>query len=80
MKLPREVRISIRPDGTVEVVTHGFKGDSCLALAELFEKALAPPPSPEGQAAEIVRALLPEYYQSDASEKQREAAGHDGAS
>ena len=67
MKLPREVQINIRPDGTVEVVTHGFKGRSCVDLTKLFEAAVA---GPEGDrdVNDVVQTLQPEYYQQDESE------------
>lgn len=32
----REYDITITPDGTVEVVTHGFKGKRCLDAAKVF--------------------------------------------
>ena len=60
MKLPREVKIQIRPDGKVEIETLGFVGESCVKLSEVFERALASrgPDSDE----RIVRDLKPEYY------------------
>ena len=41
MKLPREVKIRIRPDGKVEIATVGFVGESCVKLSEILERALA---------------------------------------
>ena len=61
MKLPREVRIRVRPDGKVEIETHGFVGESCLKVSDLIEKALVG----DGPDADdrIERELKPEYYQ-----------------
>jgi hypothetical protein len=60
MKLPREVKIRIRPDGKVEVRTHGFVGESCVNLSKVLEQALAG--GAPGDEERIVRELLPEYY------------------
>lgn len=60
MKLPREVKIRIRPDGKVEVETHGFVGESCVNLSKVLEKALAGD-GPDGDER-IARELQPEYY------------------
>lgn len=63
MKLPREVKIRIRTDGTVQVETHGFIGESCVDLSKVFEKALA------GDGADgderVTRDIQPEYYHQD---------------
>lgn len=61
MKLPREVKIRIRPDGKVEVETHGFVGESCLKVSDVIEKALAGG-GPDADDR-IERELKPEYYQ-----------------
>ena len=60
MKLPREVKIRIRPDGKVEVQTHGFVRESCVNLSKVLEKALAG--AAPGDEERVVRELLPEYY------------------
>jgi hypothetical protein len=35
-----EIRLVIRPDGTVELSTHGLKGEDCLAETKELERAL----------------------------------------
>jgi hypothetical protein len=60
MKLPREVKIRIRPDGKVEIATVGFVGESCVKLSEILERALAG--SGPGDEARVARELRPEYY------------------
>ncbi|HEU4382514.1 MAG TPA: DUF2997 domain-containing protein [Anaeromyxobacteraceae bacterium] len=35
-----EIVVTIAPDGTVKLETHGLKGQSCLAETEAVEKAL----------------------------------------
>ena len=60
MKLPREVKIRIRPDGKVEVQTHGFVGESCVDLSKVLEQALAG--AGPGDEDRVARELLPEYY------------------
>jgi len=32
-----EIVIRLRPDGTIEAVTHGLKGDACLPYIETLE-------------------------------------------
>ena len=57
MKLPREVEIRIQKDGRVEIVTHGFKGSSCVELSEYLEKQIA-----GDDPQDVQRELQPEYY------------------
>ena len=63
MKISREVRVRILPDGKVEVETHGFRGESCVQLSKVLERALAG----DGPDADdrVSRELQPEYYQQD---------------
>jgi len=35
-----EIVVTIAPDGTVRLETHGLKGQSCVAETEALEKAL----------------------------------------
>ncbi len=35
-----EIVVTIAPDGTVKLETHGLKGQACLAETEALEKAL----------------------------------------
>ena len=60
MKLPREVKIRIRPDGKVEIETLGFVGESCVKLSQILESALADPDP--GDQERVSRELKPEYY------------------
>lgn len=36
----KELEITIKPDGEVEIVTHGFKGQSCLDAVAPFQAVL----------------------------------------
>jgi hypothetical protein len=63
MRLPRNVKISIRPDGRVEVETHGFVGESCVDLSKALEQALAGDIGPDDDR--VSRELRPEYYLRD---------------
>jgi hypothetical protein len=35
-----EIEMLIKPDGTIEMVTHGLKGASCMTETDAIEKAL----------------------------------------
>ena len=35
-----EMEVRIRPDGTVELVTHGLKGETCLEETKSLESAI----------------------------------------
>jgi hypothetical protein len=63
MKLPREVKLRIRPDGSVELETFGFIGKSCAELSDFLEKALA---GDDSSSEAVVRDLKAEYYIEDA--------------
>ena len=62
MKLPREVKILIRPDGTVEIETFGFAGASCVDLSAVLEAAFT---DPDGEASQVERNLKPECFISE---------------
>ena len=34
----RELEITITPEGDVQVITHGFKGEECLEAVKPFEE------------------------------------------
>lgn len=37
---PKEIDVTIRPDGEVEIHVQGFKGKACLEVAKAFEKVV----------------------------------------
>ncbi len=50
----RELEITISPDGEVQIVTHGFKGEECLEAVKPFE----------GEVGIVKRReLTSEYYE-----------------
>ena len=59
MKLPREVKIRVRPDGKVEVETFGFVGSSCAELSEYLERLLA---GERPQSDDVQREMKVDYY------------------
>ena len=36
-----EIVVRLRPDGTIEAVTHGLKGDECLPYVDAMEQLTA---------------------------------------
>lgn len=52
----KELEITIGPDGNLEILTHGFKGRSCLEAVRPFEQAL-------GEVTH--RELTGEYYERE---------------
>jgi hypothetical protein len=54
-----EIEVTLTPDGEVRIVTHGLKGQSCLAETEALEKVLG-----EVRAREKTAEF---YHQSQAS-------------
>ncbi len=52
----KELEITINPDGEVEILTHGFKGKSCLNAVAPFEAVL-------GELNQ--RELTSEYYEQE---------------
>jgi hypothetical protein len=53
-----EIEVTLTPDGEVRIVTHGLKGQACLAETDALEKALGEVRSREKTA---------EYYQQSSS-------------
>jgi hypothetical protein len=51
-----ELEISIAPDGTVKIVTHGLRGESCVHETQALEKAIG---------SVTNREKTREYYQKD---------------
>lgn len=50
----KELEITIGPDGRVQIVTHGFKGEECLEAVKPFE----------GEVGVVTRReLTSEYYE-----------------
>ena len=58
----KEVTITIRPDGTVELETHGFTGESCVEVSKAFEKALI---GNDDTGGHVQRRLKSDYYQRE---------------
>jgi acylphosphatase len=71
MKLPREVKIRVRPDGKVEVETFGFVGSSCAELSEYLERLLA---GERPQSDDVQREMKVDYY---LAEEQQELGQED---
>ena len=53
-----EIEVTLSPEGEVRLVTHGLKGQSCLAETEALEKALG---------AVTRRERTSEFYQQAAA-------------
>jgi hypothetical protein len=71
MKLPREVKIRVRPDGKVEVETFGFVGSSCAELSDYLERLLA---GEHPQSDDVQREMKVDYY---LAEEQQELGQED---
>ena len=57
--MSRTIQITFNPDGTTEIKTSGFRGDSCMAAAQFLKKALG----------SVLRTKkTPEYFQAEAVE------------
>ena len=57
--MSKTIQITFNPDGTTEIKTSGFRGDSCMAAAQFFKKALG----------SVLRTKKnPEYLQAEAVE------------
>jgi hypothetical protein len=66
MRLPREVKIIVRPDGKVEVETFGFVGKSCQEVSEFLEKLLA---GDDPDESDVQRDFKPEYLLAEQEEE-----------
>jgi hypothetical protein len=66
MRLPREVKIIVRPDGKVEVETFGFVGRSCEEVSEFLEKLLA---GDHPDERDVQRDFKPEYLLAEQEEE-----------
>lgn len=62
----KEIEIVVRPDGNVEIETHGFKGPSCLEAVKPFEDAL-------GEVTH--RELTSEYYERETGQERERTRG-----
>ena len=62
MKLPETITILVRPNGKVEVETHGMTGESCADVSAYLEKLLA---GDDPEAGDVQRELKAEYYLPD---------------
>jgi len=61
-----EIVVTIAPDGTVKLETHGLKGQACLAETEALEEALGTVRS---------RTRTAEWYQHEAAARTRTKQG-----
>ena len=68
MKLPEEVTIRIRPDGIVEVETHGVTGSACTDISGYLERLL----TGGGGDDDVERDLKAEYYLPDVEQAELE--------
>jgi hypothetical protein len=60
--MSKTIQITFHPDGTTEVQTSGFRGDSCMMAAQFLKKALG----------SVLRTKkTPEYFQAEAMETAR---------
>jgi hypothetical protein len=59
LKLPREVKIRIRPNGKIEIETLGFVGTSCTEVSAFLERLLA---GEQCDAEDVQHELKPEYF------------------
>jgi hypothetical protein len=66
LRLPREVKIRIRPDGKVEIETEGFVGKSCAEVAGFLERLLA---GEQPDADDVQHEFKAEYYLADVERK-----------
>jgi hypothetical protein len=56
----KELEITVKPDGQVEILTHGLKGKSCLEAVAPFEAVL-------GELRR--RELTGEYYEREETQR-----------
>jgi hypothetical protein len=55
--MSKTIQIVFNPDGTTEIKTNGFRGDSCMKAAEFLKKALG---------SVLKTKKTPEYFQAEA--------------
>jgi fatty acid/phospholipid biosynthesis enzyme len=60
--MSKKSEITFNPDGTTEIKTSGFRGNSCVKAAEFLKKALG---------SVLKTKKTPEYYQAEAVETAR---------
>ena len=65
--MSKTIQITFNPDGTTEIKTSGFRGNSCMMATEFLKKALG---------SVLNTKKTPEYFQAEAVDKQL-AAGED---
>jgi hypothetical protein len=61
-----QIVVTIAPDGTVKLETHGLKGQACLAETEALERALGTVKS---------RTRTAEWYQEEAAARSKTKQG-----
>ena len=55
--MSKTIQITFNPDGTTEIKTSGFQGNSCMKAAEFLKKALG---------SVLNTKKTPEYFQAEA--------------
>jgi fatty acid/phospholipid biosynthesis enzyme len=54
--MSKTIQITFNADGTTEIKTIGFRGNSCMKAAEFLKKALG----------SVLKTKTPEYFQAEA--------------
>jgi fatty acid/phospholipid biosynthesis enzyme len=54
--MSKKILITFNPDGTTEIKTSGFRGNSCMKAAEFLKKALG---------SVVKTKKTPEYFQTE---------------
>lgn len=60
--MSKTIQITFNPDGTTEIQTIGFRGNSCMMAAQFLKKALG---------SVLKTKKTPEYFQAEALETAR---------
>lgn len=60
--MSRKIQITFNSDGTTEIKTSGFRGNSCMKATEFLKKSLG---------SVVKTKKTPEYFQAGASETAR---------
>ncbi len=55
--MSKKIEITFNPDGTTDIKTSGFRGNSCMKAAEFLKKALG---------SVVKTKKTPEYFQAEA--------------